>query len=276
MTESEFFNAITAELEMLEIPSDYAKTKLDQIKARVEKLEKNDAEKFFCSENHRAVIEKIRESYENDFKSNNTMTLTRTFDDVSEKDNTDDNTKNNTENEKEPKITTVVTPTDLPKAEKKGNFFVTVLEKMKISVDPEKRDSSLMLWALLIIFAPLVLTLFLGSSLGFLAVFVALAAAIIGIIGVIFVVVLGGAVLSVASLLYGVSQLLGDTKYIGVHEVGLGLIFVGATMLVGISLYNVAVRLIPWLYRMFGKLFVWLCKMLKKAALAVSKGCEKL
>jgi hypothetical protein len=205
------------------------------------------------------------------------MTLTRTFDDVHDsEDSKDKESENNSSKGNESKITTVVTPTDLPATEKKSNFFVEILDKMKISVDPDKMDSSLMLLALLAVFAPLMLALFVGGSLGFAAVFVGLAGAIIGIIGVIFVVVLGGAVLSVASLLYGVSQLLGDTKYIGIHEVGLGLIFVGFTMLVGITLYNVAVRLIPWLYRMFGKLFVWLCKMLKKAIVAVSKGCEKL
>jgi hypothetical protein len=53
MTESDFFNAIAAELEKLEIPSDYAKAKLDQIKARVEKLDKKDAEKFCNSDNHK-------------------------------------------------------------------------------------------------------------------------------------------------------------------------------------------------------------------------------
>ena len=164
----------------------------------------------------------------------------------------------------------------LPDKPKKETVIGKLANKISGNMASDKRESLIMLVAILIVFLPLFVIMALAGVGVFTGACVALAGAILLIIAVIFGVVLGGSVLSVASLLYGVSQLLGDTKYIGFHEVGLGLVFMGVTMLVGIVLYNVAVRLIPLIYRLLGKLFVLACKLFKKWVASVLKGCEKL
>ena len=287
MTANEFFEAISKELENRDIPSDFANSKLNQIKARVSQLDNKDADKFFSEDNLQGVVKKICDAYDSEFNSNNTMTITKTCDEVEEgegdkkgssavtEDTPKGSDKNSGQSDGKKKIT-VVTPTGIPQTGNEDNFFLKLWNKVNGSANPDKRDSRIMLISLLIIFAPVIILICAAALVGFAGAFVSLAAAIVAIIAVIFVVVMGGSVLSVASLLFGVLKLLSDTKYIGVHEVGLGLIFVGATLFIGISLYNVAVRLIPWLYRLLGKLFVFICKLFGKTVAAVSKGCDKL
>lgn len=273
MNANEFFDLVTAELEKRGIPNDFAQAKLDQIKQRISKLDENDAEKFYSEGNYKAVIEKICTSYESEIKSKDTIALTQTFEEVqSDKESDDRSDKVDGTHAK----MTVVSPTTLPESTKKETVISKLVSKLSVASGADKRDSLIMLVTVLIVFLPLLAVLTVAGLGVFAGASVALAGSILLIIAVIFVVVLGGSVLSLASLLFGVSQLLGDTKYIGFHEVGLGLVFVGITMLVGIVLYNVAVRLIPLIYRLLGKLFVLTCKLFKKWVASVVKGCEKL
>ncbi len=273
MNANEFFDLVTAELEKRGIPNDFAQAKLDQIKQRISKLDENDAEKFYSEGNYKAVIEKICTSYESEIKSKDTIALTQTFEEVqSDKESDDRSDKVDGTHAK----MTVVSPTTLPESTKKETVISKLVSKLSVASGADKRDSLIMLLTVLIVFLPLLVVLTVAGLGVFAGASVALAGSILLIIAVIFVVVLGGSVLSLASLLFGVSQLLGDTKYIGFHEVGLGLVFVGITMLVGIVLYNVAVRLIPLIYRLLGKLFVLTCKLFKKWVASVVKGCEKL
>jgi len=270
MNANEFFDLVAGELSKRGIPDDYALTKVNQIKERISKLDENDAEKFYSEGNFHAVIDKICNSYESEVGSKDTIALTQTVDEVKSDKEPDDKSENT--DDAKPKMT-VVNPTALPQKTKKNTVISKITNKIPAA---DKRESLIMLIAIIIVFLPLIVTLAVALIGAFSGVGVALAGTILLIIAVIFVVVLGGSVLSIASLLFGVSQLLGDTKYIGFHEVGLGLFFVGATMLVGIALYNVAVRLIPFIYRLLGKLFVLACKLFKKWIASVLKGCEKL
>lgn len=272
MNANEFFDSVLAELEKRGIPSDFTQAKLDQIKARISKLDENDAEKFFSELNFAAVIDKISGSYETEIKSKDTIALTQTIDEVQGPD-VDSSVETK---DKQPAKMVVVNSTSLPKSNKNDTVMGKLTQKFSGLSSTERRESLIMLVSILIVFFPLLVAITVAGLGLFAGASVALAAAILLIIAIIFVVVLGGSVLSIASLLYGVSQILGKTKYIGFHEVGLGLIFVGATMLVGIVLYNVAVRLIPFIYRLLGKLFVFACKFFKKWVSSVLKGCEKL
>lgn len=273
MNANEFFDSVAQDLEKRGIPSDFAEAKLSQIKERISKLDENDALKFYSEGNYKAVIDKICSSYESEIKSGDTIALTQTFEEVQT--NTDSGESDENAKDHKRKIT-VVNPTDLPDKPKKETVIGKLANKISGNMASDKRESLIMLVAILIVFLPLFVIMAVAGVGVFTGACVALAGAILLIIAVIFGVVLGGSVLSVASLLYGVSQLLGDTKYIGFHEVGLGLVFMGVTMLVGIVLYNVAVRLIPLIYRLLGKLFVLACKLFKKWVASVLKGCEKL
>lgn len=273
MNANDFFDLVLDELAKRGIPSDFSEAKLSQIKGRISKLDEADAEKFYSEGNCKSVIDKICNSYESEIKSKDTIALTQTVEEVQTESAND--ADSDTADDSQPKMT-VVNPTALPIASKKETVIKKLTNKLSGNTTADKRESLIMLVTIIIVFLPLIIALA-GLGMGmFAGACVALAAAILLIIAIIFVVVLGGSVLSIASLLFGISQLLGDTKYIGIHEVGLGLFFVGATMLVGIVLYNVAVRLIPLIYRLLGKLFVLVCRLFNKLVASVLKGCEKL
>lgn len=138
-------------------------------------------------------------------------------------------------------------------------------------------DRPKLLTALLGILCTPTILLLLGVSFGvFVALFIALAAAILLIALAIIAIVGGGSVISLASLLYGATQLLSATKYIGLHEVGFGLLVAGATMAASIILYNIAVRLIPYLFSKIAQLTKLFAKKLVGIARTAVKGCEQL
>ncbi len=127
-----------------------------------------------------------------------------------------------------------------------------------------------------ILCAPTVLLLLAASFGLFAGVFILLASAILVIVVGIIGIVGAGSVVSVVSLLYGATQVLSDPRYVGLHEIGFGLLVAGATMAASILLYNVAVRLIPFLFQkisILSKLFV---KKLTSIAKNAVKGCEQL
>lgn len=134
-----------------------------------------------------------------------------------------------------------------------------------------------LLTALLGILCAPTIILLLGVSFGvFAALFIALAAAILLIALAIIAIVGGGSVISLASLLYGATQLLTTAKYIGLHEVGFGLLVAGITMAASILLYNIAVRLIPYLFQKIAQLTKLFAKKLVGIAKNAVKGCEQL
>lgn len=138
-------------------------------------------------------------------------------------------------------------------------------------------DRPKLLTALLGILCAPTIILLLGASFGvFAAIFIVLAAAILLIALGIIAIVGGGSVISLASLLYGATQVLSTPKYIGLHEIGFGLLVAGATMAASIILYNIAVRLIPFLFEKIAQLTKLFAKKLVSIAKNAVKGCEQL
>ena len=134
----------------------------------------------------------------------------------------------------------------------------------------------LLTFLLALICSPTIL-LILGAAFGiFSGVFLALAASIFVIVITIIGIVAVGSVLSIGALLYGATQLLTATKYVGFHEIGFGLIVAGATMAASILLYNAAVRLVPFLYLQMGKLLKWFVRKIAELAKNAVKGCAQL
>lgn len=138
-------------------------------------------------------------------------------------------------------------------------------------------DHPKLLTALLFLLCAPTIILLLGLSFGiFAAIFIVLAAAILVIALGIIVIVGGGSVISLASLLYGATQVLSATQYIGLHEIGFGLLVAGITMATSILLYNIAVRLIPFLFEKIAQLTKLFAKKLVTIAQTAVKGCEQL
>lgn len=92
---------------------------------------------------------------------------------------------------------------------------------------------------LLLAYAVLAIALIVGMA--------ALAAAfILGLVGWVAV----GSLVALVAVIYGVSQLF-LVMPVGMFELGLGVAAIGITMFVGILMYNIAVRLLPFLIRSF-------------------------
>jgi uncharacterized membrane protein len=114
-----------------------------------------------------------------------------------------------------------------------------------------------------------IVALALGGSL---AIAVAMAGVILFVICAIAGIVCGGSILSAVSLLYGISQVISEPRYVGLHEIGLALIFAGVTILICVLLYNLAVRFIPLLYRLIGEGLRLGFKKLKNLISTIRKG----
>ena len=138
-------------------------------------------------------------------------------------------------------------------------------------------DKPLLLTFLLALICAPTLILFLTTAFSlFAGVFLALAASIFVIVIAIIGIVALGSVVSLASLLYGATQILSSPRYVGFHEIGFGLIVAGLTMGSSILLYNLAIRWIPFISQQMGKLFRLFFRKLISFAKNAVKGCEQL
>ena len=138
-------------------------------------------------------------------------------------------------------------------------------------------DKPLLLTFLLTLICAPTLILFLTTAFGlFAGIFLALAASIFVIVIAIIGIVALGSVVSLASLLYGATQILSSPRYVGFHEIGFGLIVAGVTMGSSILLYNLAIRWIPFISQQMGKLFKLFFQKIVSFAKNAVKGCEQL
>ncbi|MBQ7354726.1 MAG: hypothetical protein IJW62_04310 [Clostridia bacterium] len=127
-----------------------------------------------------------------------------------------------------------------------------------------------------LICAPTIFLVLAGSFGLFAGVFMALAASIFLIVIAIVAIVSVGSVISVAALLYGATQILSTPRYVGFHEIGIGLIAAGVTMAAAILLYNAAIRLVPYIYVKMCKLLKFFARKLVSFAKNALKGVEQL
>ena len=157
-----------------------------------------------------------------------------------------------------------------------GNPFTSLKRRVPIDEYTPCDKPRLLTLLLALICAPS-LFLFLTTAFGlFAGIFLALAASIFVIVIAIIGIVGVGSVVSLASLLYGATQILSSPRYVGFHEIGFGLIIAGLTMGISILLYNLAIRLIPFISQQMGKLFRLFFQKLISFAKNAVKGCEQL
>lgn len=104
--------------------------------------------------------------------------------------------------------------------------------------------------------SPIWIFLLLLGVLAFLFVLGALCVSIACLILALVGGVAAGTVLSLVGIVYGITQLF-QYAPIGLYEIGLGLMIGGITMLAGIVVYNVAVRLLPFLIKKIASLLVY-------------------
>ena len=100
-------------------------------------------------------------------------------------------------------------------------------------------------------------------------------AMILAAVGALVVLTAGGSALSLVGIIYGVIQLFSVVP-VGLYEIGMGVIIAGGIMFVGILIYNVAVRLLPFLMRMVWRLFCFVLKKLRVLFNFLRRECAKL
>lgn len=166
---------------------------------------------------------------------------------------------------------TPVIPTGKKRAnDEAGSFFEKLIKKS------EAKTPSIVFVTLLILSLPLLLFLA-GLSVGALVlVYFVFAAIIIALVAAIVAVVCSGSISSIIAILYGATQVMQEPRYVGIHELGFALIIIGATIFISVILYNIAVRLIPWILVKASLIFKYIVSRTKRIAVKARKGCEKL
>ena len=115
---------------------------------------------------------------------------------------------------------------------------------------------------------PITLAVLAITAVFFAVVFFAIAVLIIAVVAALVAVTALGTLVSVFGLIFGIAQMLSQLP-IGLYECGLSIIFGASALFVGILLYNIAVRLLPfagkWLwvfvkfvFRKYKELYVFL------------------
>ncbi len=127
------------------------------------------------------------------------------------------------------------------------------------------------------LFLTLPLTIGLAAVLfgAFAALFVGIAVLIVALIAVLIAVAACGAGVSLVGIIFGVTQLFSFVAA-GIYEIGLGIMVAGIALFASILIYNIAIRLLPWIISLLGNLLGWICGKCKSLFFVVRRECYKL
>lgn len=150
-----------------------------------------------------------------------------------------------------------------------------VLDEVPVEIEEDEPvKGSLAFWVIFISTLPLTLTILFGMAIIYLSVFIALSAAIAGLVAALVAIVASGSALALISLIYGITQTF-SAMPIGLFELGLGLIIGGIAMLGGILIYNFAVRFLPFTIKKFLEFTIYSLQMLRKLFIHLKKESVK-
>lgn len=148
--------------------------------------------------------------------------------------------------------------------EQRTDYIGSLWRKLKKKIDrnPASRAWIAVIIPLVIILTALITALFAGAWL-------ALAALLVGLFALTCAIAVGGTVVSVAGIIYGVVQLFTGAAPIGWYEIGLGVIIIGMTIFSGVVFFNCSVRFVPIFMRQLGSLLrIFFRKVLSEAKTA--------
>ncbi len=142
-------------------------------------------------------------------------------------------------------------------------------------IDGDEAPSGTLFWVLFGVSLPITLPLALVGLAVFVAAWAALAAVGIASAALLVVGAGVGAALSLVGVIYGITQLFVSFP-VGLYEIGLGVMIAGVVMFCGILLYNVAIRLVPWVSRLVAKLLGCCVRRLGVLFNYLRRECAKL
>ncbi len=157
----------------------------------------------------------------------------------------------------------------------RGGSGYDLHNKLPDYIEEEKVQDSKMFWILFAVSLPLTVPLMLAIIAVFVSVWVGLAAVIAAAVAVLVAMVTVGTAASLIGIIYGVIQLFTSVP-VGLYEIGIGVVVAGVVMFAGILLYNFAVRLVPLLIRLVGRLFKFVLKKLRVLFNFLRRECAKL
>lgn len=140
----------------------------------------------------------------------------------------------------------------------------------------EKYESERNFWV--IFFCCIPVLFFFGAVILsiFAAIFCMLVGVIILLIAALAVAVAIGSGIALIGIFYGILQMLSGEFAIGLYEASLGIIAAGVTMLVGVLIYNAAIRFIPFIMKQLKKLFKFVLKKIGVLANYLKGVCATL
>ncbi len=143
-------------------------------------------------------------------------------------------------------------------------------------VEEQPIPNSKLFWVLFGVSSPVwIALLIVGLSL-FVSAWAALGLLIGASIAAMVAVVAAGSAAALMGIIYGIIEVLSpETFSMGIYNIALGIISTGVTMLAAILIYNFALRLLPWVIKLVGKLFRFTLKKLKQLFNHARRECAK-
>ncbi len=117
-----------------------------------------------------------------------------------------------------------------------------------------KEENKTLFWILFCIAVPLGAILCIIGAVAFLGLIALLAAVAIGFVVALIAVVAVGCSIALIGVIYGLYKIVSGAVPIGLYEVGLGITVGSAASFVGILMYNIAIRLVPFLMKKLAEL----------------------
>lgn len=129
-------------------------------------------------------------------------------------------------------------------------------------------------WGIVIASSPVTIPLLAAMFVLFGVLFAVMAVMIVAMIVALIAVIIAGTAVSLIGIIYGVTQLF-TTLPVGLFELGLGVTVGGAAMLVGILIYNFAVRLLPFAMKYLGVFLGFTLRKIKGLYRLLKRECAK-
>lgn len=308
MTKESFIGSIRASLAERNIPEQFITRQCEILEKKINDLPADKSEKYLVESNASLLIDKLARKYENEASMSadpevqepipavNTAgseessavngqpdeqldptptVLVDIPEDVKEEADPEP-AKSSEDLKVEPKIESDIVVVFDDNDKKKNKSLIGTLFSSEKSVYADNAHPRLLFGLILLLLAPvglLIVTAVFGAYVG---IFAALAGVIIVVVAAVVIIAGVGSLISVASILYGVTQAISSPRYVGIHEIGFGLLVGGITLFVSIVLYNLALRLVPFLYAKLVQFLKFSYRITKKLFRKSMKGCEKL
>ncbi len=140
------------------------------------------------------------------------------------------------------------------------------------NVVPLDQKNVIIFWIVFVLTLPITLALLLGVIGVFAALFLLMAGVIAACLISLVAIAAGGTGYSLLGIIYGILKF-GSARAESLYEIGNAILVGGICLLAGVLLYNLAIRLIPFLLKYLGKFFRFVTKKLVSLFKFIKREC---